>query len=60
MKRERSREDERVTMISLTPEGNELKEKCRDIPLKLAAEGSGLNEQDAKELYRLLYLFLEG
>ncbi|MCR4850766.1 MAG: MarR family transcriptional regulator [Lachnospiraceae bacterium] len=58
--RERSKEDERVTVISITPEGNALKEKCKDIPLKLSSEGSGLSKKDAEELYRLLYLFLEG
>ncbi|MCR5688041.1 MAG: MarR family transcriptional regulator [Lachnospiraceae bacterium] len=58
--RERSKDDERVTVISITPEGDALKEKCKDIPLKMASNGSGLTEKDAKELYRLLYLFLEG
>ena len=58
--RERSKEDERVTVISITPEGNALKEKCKDIPLKLSSEESGLSKKDAEELYRLLYLFLEG
>ncbi|MCR5421238.1 MAG: MarR family transcriptional regulator [Lachnospiraceae bacterium] len=58
--RERSREDERVTVISITPEGNLIKEKCKDIPMKIAEQGSALGEEDAKELYRLLYLFLEG
>ncbi|MBQ7586642.1 MAG: MarR family transcriptional regulator [Lachnospiraceae bacterium] len=58
--RKRSTEDERVTIISITPEGEALKEKCRDIPMKIASQGSALNEKDAKELYRLLYLFLEG
>ena len=58
--RERSKEDERVTVIKITPEGNELKEKCKDIPLKMASAGSALTQKDAKELYRLLYLFLEG
>ena len=58
--RARSEEDERVTVISITPEGNALKEKCKDIPLKIAAQGSALTAEDAKELYRLLYLFLEG
>ena len=58
--RERSREDERVTIISITPEGEALKEKCKDIPQKMASKGSPLNEKDAKELYRLLYLFLDG
>ncbi|MCR4849905.1 MAG: MarR family transcriptional regulator [Lachnospiraceae bacterium] len=58
--RERSRDDERVTVISITPEGDELKEKCKDIPMKMASAGSALSEKDAAELYRLLYLFLEG
>lgn len=58
--RERSREDERVTVIRITPEGDRLKEKCKDIPMKMASVGSALSEKDAAELYRLLYLFLEG
>ena len=58
--RERSKEDERVTVISITPEGEALKEKCRDIPMKMAMEGSSLSEKDSGELYRLLYKFLEG
>ncbi len=58
--RERSKEDERVTVISITPEGNKLKEKCKDIPIKMASAGSALTQKDAAELYRLLYLFLEG
>ena len=58
--RERSREDERVTVIRITPEGADLKEKCRDIPMKMSKEGSALSAEEAKELYRLLYLFLDG
>ena len=58
--RERSKEDERVTLISITEEGNALKEKCRDIPMKIASEGSALSAKEAKELYRLLYQFLKG
>ncbi len=58
--RERSKEDERITVISITPEGDALKEKCKDIPAKMAGSGSPLSEKDAKELYRLLYLFLDG
>lgn len=57
--RKRSKEDERVTIISITDKGNGLKEKCKDIPLALAREGSPLTEKEAKELYRLLYKFLE-
>lgn len=58
--RERSKEDERITIISITKKGDALKEKCKDIPLKMAKKGSPLNEKDIKELYRLLYLFLDG
>ena len=57
--RERSREDERVTIISITPKGNELKEKCREIPQKIAGSESALNEKEAATLYKLLYKFLE-
>ena len=57
--RARSTEDERVTIISITDKGNALKEKCKDIPLKLAGKGSSLSPEDAKELYKLLYKFLE-
>ncbi|MCR4692202.1 MAG: MarR family transcriptional regulator [Lachnospiraceae bacterium] len=56
--RKRSEEDERVTVVSITEKGNELKEKCKDIPGKLSACGTPLTEKEAKELYRLLYKFL--
>ncbi|MBR1508026.1 MAG: MarR family transcriptional regulator [Eubacterium sp.] len=57
--RARSKEDERITVISITDKGNELKEKCKDIPLQLAARDSSLTEDEAKELYRLLYKYLD-
>ena len=57
--RARSKEDERVTLISITKKGKELKEKCKDIPLKLASEGSSLTRKEAEELYRLLYKYLD-
>ena len=57
--RKRSKEDERITLITITAEGDALKEKCKDIPLKLMDKTTSLSEKDAKELYRLLYLFLE-
>ena len=56
--RERSKEDERITVIKITPEGEKLKEKCKDIPGKMAADSAALDENEAKELYRLLYKFL--
>ena len=57
--RARSKEDERITLIGITKKGDKLKEKCKDIPLKLAEKGSPLNDKEAKELYRLLYKFLD-
>ena len=56
--RARSKEDERITVISITSEGEKLKEKCKDIPEKIAADSAALSEKDVKELYRLLYKFL--
>ena len=58
--RNRSKEDERVTIVTITKKGDSLKEKCKNIPLELGKNGSTLNEKDVKELYRLLYKFLEG
>ena len=57
--RERLKTDERVTLICITEKGDALKEVCKDIPMKLAASGSKLSEQDAKDLYRILYQFLD-
>ena len=56
--RERSKEDERITIITITSKGEKLKEQCKDIPIKLGSGKSPLSKKDAKELYRLLYLFL--
>ncbi len=57
--RNRSKDDERVTVISITKKGMDLKEKCKDIPLKLSEGPSPLSEAEAKELYGLLYRFLD-
>ena len=59
VKRERLKEDERVTRISLTAEGEALKEKCKDIPFKIAETVTHLNKEDATDLYRILYKILE-
>ena len=58
--RQRSKEDERVTIVALTKEGEKLKEKCKDIPGKMASQGTPLQEKEIKELYRLLYKFHDG
>ncbi len=57
--RERSKEDERITIVAITPAGEALKEDCKDVPLKMASGKSPLTEKEAKELYRLLYKFLD-
>lgn len=57
--RERSREDERITIVTITKEGEELKEKCKDIPLKMGCKRSPLSAKEGQELYRLLYKLLE-
>ncbi len=57
--RERSKEDERVTIIHITSKGIDLQEQCKDIPAKMAASGSSLTPEEAKELYRLLYRYLD-
>jgi len=59
VKRTRLKEDERVTQISLTPEGEALKEKCKDIPFKIAETVTPLDKEDATDLYRILYKILE-
>ena len=56
--RTRSKDDERVTIISITKKGDELKEKCKDIPEKIMSQGSSLTKEEAAELYGLLYKFL--
>ena len=56
--RERSKQDERITVIRITDKGNELKDKCKDIPLNLASKSTDLDKEEAKQLYRLLYKYL--
>ena len=55
--RTRSKEDERVLMVELTKEGAQLKKKASNIPLEVG-QCIQLSVDDAKELYRLLYLIL--
>jgi len=56
--RERSKEDERITNIAITPEGNKLKKKCKDIPMKIVSDGINLTQKEAEQLYKLLYKYL--
>ena len=53
----RSREDERVLMLSLTEKGAALKEQAVAIPGKIAG-CVNLSPEDARALYRLIYKLL--
>ncbi|MBA4685847.1 MAG: MarR family transcriptional regulator [Candidatus Galacturonibacter soehngenii] len=57
IKRERSVEDERNLIVTITKKGEELKEKARDIPNKIGA-CMKLPKEDAKVLYDTLYRIL--
>ena len=58
VKRTRSKEDERVVMISLTKEGKDLQKRCKDIPDSVG-KCIRLNKEDAENLYRILYQILK-
>lgn len=58
VKRTRSCKDERVLEIKITPLGEELKEKAKDIPVKMA-QWSNLSCGEMKTLYNLLNKLLK-
>ncbi len=58
MTRERCREDERRVIIRLTEKGAAMKEKVRDIPLKVGS-CVRLSGEEAGSLYSLLYRILD-
>lgn len=51
-------EDERSSILSLTEEGVQLREKALNIPSKLATR-IPLDENEAKQLYTLLYKMID-
>lgn len=55
--RRRDEKDERVLIAEITDEGEALKERAVEVPHKMAGCVK-LDEQDAKELYRILYTLL--
>ena len=55
--RSRSKEDERVLIVEITPRGEELKERALSIPKKVAGCVK-LDAEEAMQLYRLLYKVL--
>ena len=56
--RQRSSKDERLLIVSITHEGEQLKEKALEVPPKMAACVK-LTPQEAQTLYNLLYKLLE-
>ena len=58
VQRQRSREDERVVVVSLTEEGRALREKAKDVPAKVAG-CIDLPPEKAQMLYALLYELLD-
>lgn len=56
--RKRSDKDERNLIVSLTEEGEKLKEKAADIPFKMAG-CTNLTEEEGLILYRILYRILD-
>ena len=59
VRRERAKEDERVTRIYLTETGRALHEKCLEIPVHLSRSLNAFSAEDAKTLYDLLYRLLD-
>lgn len=58
IKRKRARDDERNLIISITTEGENLKDKANKIPHKIA-KCINLEEKESLELYKILYKLLK-
>ena len=59
VKRTRSKDDERNLIITLTDEGEKLKEQACTIPAKMG-KCVCLDQKESRQLYDLLYKLLEG
>ena len=59
LNRSRDKEDERVVIVTRTDEGRALKERAKEIPLKVGT-CIRLSEQEAMGLYAVLYKLLGG
>ncbi len=55
--RKRSQEDERVLIVSITKEGEQLKERATSIPEQMG-NCLSISEEEGKVLYQLLYKLL--
>lgn len=58
IKKTRSKDDERVVIVTLTEEGRALYEKAKDIPAKIGS-CVRLDKNDAAQLYKILYTLLD-
>ncbi len=58
VERARSKKDERNLIVTITKEGMSLRDKALPMPAKFATL-SGLDEEESKELYRLLYKIMD-
>ena len=58
LRRRRSTEDERSLIVSLTEQGEQLRERAVEVPVKMA-QCSCLEPEEGRELYRLLYKLLK-
>jgi len=58
IEKRRSKEDDRIVLITLTEKGRALQDKAKDIPLQVAG-CTDLPPEKAKMLYDLLYELLE-
>ena len=57
IKRERSKNDERNLVVSITKKGESLKDNAVDVPAKMG-QCVNLNNEEAVQLYKLLYKLL--
>ncbi|MBO7525647.1 MAG: MarR family transcriptional regulator [Clostridia bacterium] len=57
LKKARSKEDDRVVIISLTEKGREMQQKAKDVP-KSVAGCINLSQEKSQTLYTLLYELL--
>ncbi|WP_033171044.1 MarR family winged helix-turn-helix transcriptional regulator [Selenomonas sp. ND2010] len=55
LRRERSRQDERVVIACLTEEGQKLRQTAAYVPKAMHEQMAAFSKSDAKELYGLLY-----
>lgn len=56
--RQRSKTDERNLVLTITPEGMNLRDRALDVPAQMA-KNSPLNMEEAQALYQILYKILK-